>query len=81
MSQKSSKGKNILYLAFIILGIVFACSNVIPNMYLKLAVVMIALGVGLYGLMMGINQKAEEKMEEKEHQIGGNTHPEVAVKK
>ena len=44
-----------VYVVITIIGCVLACSSIIPNDYLKLVVVMGALGVGLYGIMKGLS--------------------------
>ena len=49
-----STKKNI-YVVITIIGCVLACSSIVPNDYLKLVVVMGALGVGLYGIMKGLS--------------------------
>ena len=47
-----------LYVLLTIIGCVLACSNIIPNDYLKLVVVMGTLGFGLYGIMKGLDRKS-----------------------
>lgn len=56
MSTKKSN-KTHIYLSVIItiVGCVLACSSIIPNDYLKLLIVMGALGYGLYGIMKGLS--------------------------
>lgn len=44
-----------------IAGCVLACSSIIPNDYLKLVIVMGALGVGLYGIMKGLSHSGSEE--------------------
>ena len=44
-----------IYVVITIIGCVLACSSIVPNDYLKLVVVMGALGVGLYGIMKGLS--------------------------
>lgn len=55
MSTKKSKTGMLLYLLLTIAGIVFACSSIITNDYLKLVVVMVSLCVGLFGIMKGLS--------------------------
>ena len=50
MSTKKNK-----FSIYIYIGCVLACSSIVPNDYLKLVVVMGALGVGLYGIMKGLS--------------------------
>ncbi len=62
MSKKNSgKVRIYLYVLLTIAGCVLACSSVITNDYLKLAIVMVALCVGLFGIMKGLSSgKSEE---------------------
>ena len=46
MSTKKNKFSIYIYVVITIIGCVLACSSIIPNDYLKLVVVMGALGVG-----------------------------------
>ena len=55
MSTKKNKFSIYIYVVITIIGCVLACSSIIPNDYLKLVVVMGALGVGLYGIMKGLS--------------------------
>ena len=58
MSTKKNKFSIYIYVVITIIGCVLACSSIVPNDYLKLVVVMGALGVGLDGIMkdMKINK-------------------------
>lgn len=55
-TKKSNKTRIYLYVIITIIGCVLACSSIIPNDYLKLVIVMGALGTGLYGIMKGLSQ-------------------------
>ena len=55
MSNKKNKFSIFIYVFITIIVCVLACSSIVPNDYLKLVVVMGALGVGLYGIMKGLN--------------------------
>ena len=55
MSTKKNKFSIYIYVVITIIGCVLACSSIVPNDYLKLVVVMGALGVGLYGIMKGLS--------------------------
>lgn len=55
MSTKKSKSRIYLYIALTIVGCVLACSSIIPNDYLKLVIVMVSLGAGLYGIMRSLS--------------------------
>lgn len=55
MSANKSKSRIWLYIILIIIGCVLACSSIITNDYLKLIIVMSALGLGLYGIMRGLS--------------------------
>ena len=46
MSTKKNKFSIYIYVVITIIGCVLACSSIVPNDYLKLVVVMGALGVG-----------------------------------
>jgi len=63
MSKKNSdKVRIYLYVLLTIAGCVLACSSIIPNDYLKLAIVMTTLCVGLFGIMKGLsNPKGSEE--------------------
>ena len=54
MSTKKNKFSIYIYVVITIIGCVLACSSIVPNDYLKLVVVMGALGVGLYGIMKAL---------------------------
>ena len=58
-TKKSHKYGIYLYVLLTIAGCVLACSNIIPNDYLKLAVVMGTLCFGLYGIMKGLSHPTE----------------------
>ena len=63
--KKSHKQGIYLYVLLTIVGCVLACSNIIPNDYLKLVVVMGALLFGLFGIMKSLstsNETAEEQV-------------------
>ena len=53
-----------LYVLLTIIGCVLACSNIIPNDYLKLVVVMGTLDFGLYGIMKGLSHPTETAEEQ-----------------
>ena len=66
-TKKSNKTRIYVSVIITVVGCVLACSSIIPNDYLKLLVVMGALG--LYGIMKGLSNtgSAEETaIEEKE---------------
>lgn len=68
-TKKSNKTRIYLYVIITIIGCVLACSSIIPNDYLKLVIVMVALGTGLFGIMKGLShsESSEEAViEEKE---------------
>lgn len=61
MSKNNSKRISFFfYILLTITGCVLACSNIIPNDYLKLTAVMISLCIGLYGIMRGLSHPEEE---------------------
>ena len=56
-----------IYIFITIIGCVLACSSIIPNDYLKLVIVLIALGVGLFGIMRSLSTPpSTEETKEKE---------------
>ena len=64
-TKKSHNFVIYLYVLLTIVGCVLACSNIIPNDYLKLVVVMGALLFGLFGIMKGLstsNETAEKQV-------------------
>lgn len=68
-TNKSNKARIYIAVVITIIGCVLACTSIIPNDYLKLVVVMGALGYGLYGIMKGLSHSAtpeEAVLEEKE---------------
>lgn len=54
-NKKSNKTRIYLSIIVTIIGCVLACTSIIPNDYLKLLVVMGALGYGLFGIMKGLS--------------------------
>lgn len=54
-TKKSNKTRIYLSIIVTIIGCVLACTSIIPNDYLKLLVVMAALGYGLFGIMKGLS--------------------------
>ncbi len=68
-TKKSNKTRIYLSVIITIIGCVLACSSIIPNDYLKLLVVMCALGYGLFGIMKGLSNSGsteEPVIEEKD---------------
>lgn len=59
-ANKSNKTRIYLSIALVIVGCILACSSIIPNDYLKLVIVMISLGGGLYGIMRGLSNPPSE---------------------
>lgn len=55
MATKSSKFNLWLSIIVTIVGCVLACSSIIPNDYVKLVVVLLALGFGLFGIMKSLS--------------------------
>lgn len=62
MSTNKSKSRIWFYIILTIIGCVLACSSIITNDYLKLLIVMSAMGFGLFGIMRGLStpSSAEE---------------------
>ena len=61
MAQKSNKAQMWFSIVLILAGCVLACSSIIPNDYLKLVVVLLAFGYGLYGIMKPLSSSEEEE--------------------
>lgn len=61
MSTTKNKSRIYISIAVTIIGCVLACSSIIPNDYLKLVIVMFALGGGLYGIMRGLSTPSTEE--------------------
>jgi uncharacterized membrane protein YfcA len=64
--MKSKKVQMYLYLLLIAVGCVAACSTVIPNDYLKLAVVLVCICVGLFGILKSLGGSADTEEERKD---------------
>ncbi|MDR3267849.1 MAG: hypothetical protein LBT83_02130 [Tannerella sp.] len=64
-TKQSNKFKKILYLLLIIVGCVFACSTIIANDYLKIAIVLVCICVGLFGILKSLGKPDNEENEEK----------------
>ncbi|MCD7978569.1 MAG: hypothetical protein LUG51_16050 [Tannerellaceae bacterium] len=64
MAKKSNKTSIYLFILLIIAGCVLACSSLITNDYLKLIIVMVTLGIGLFGVMKGLSNPSEKPTEE-----------------
>lgn len=66
--NKSGNTRVYLYILLTIASCVLACSNIIPNNYLKLLVVMGSLGFGLFGIMKSLSspETTTESSQEKE---------------
>ena len=72
MSTKKNKFSIYIYVVITIIGCVLACSSIVPNDYLKLVVVMGALGVGLYGIMKGLSTPSTTEDDVVIHYLGIN---------
>lgn len=66
MAKTSNKFNLYLSIALILVSCVLACGTFIPNDYVKLVLVLIALGYGIYGVMKALSSSPEEKTETKE---------------
>lgn len=66
MANNKSKARVYINILIIIAGCVIACTNLIPNDYIKLVVVMVALFAGLYGIAKGLNSAKEGEEQEGE---------------
>ncbi|MDR2137945.1 MAG: hypothetical protein LBP50_00070 [Tannerella sp.] len=59
-TKQKNKLMKIVYMLLIIAGCVLACSTIISNDYLKVAVVLATLCTGLFGMMKSIGSSSEE---------------------
>lgn len=66
-AKSSKRFVTYLYILLTVAGCVLACSTLIPNDYLKLAIVMVSLFVGLYGIMKSLSNTKEHTACEKEN--------------
>ncbi len=64
MATKSNKFKLWTSIIITIIGCVLACSSIISNEYLKLLVVLLALGFGLVGIMKCLSNTSVPAEEE-----------------
>lgn len=63
MAKTSNKFNLYFSIVLILVSCVLACSTIIPNDYAKLALVLVALGYGLYGIMKALSSSSEEETE------------------
>jgi len=61
--MSKNKVKLYIYLILTIVGLVIACTSIIPNAYIKLIVALVAMGYGLYGVMKVLGSNGEKKDE------------------
>ncbi|MCD7914013.1 MAG: hypothetical protein LUG96_01290 [Tannerellaceae bacterium] len=64
MTKKSNKIPVYLFILLIIAGCVLACSSIITNDYLKLLIVMVTLGISLFGIMKSLSNPQDKATEE-----------------
>lgn len=64
MATKSNKFKLWTSIIITIIGCVLACSSIISNEYLKLLIVLLALGFGLVGIMKCLSNTSVPAEEE-----------------
>ncbi len=60
MSTKKNNFSIYIYIAITIVGCVLAFSSIISNDYLKLVLVMLFLGAGLFGLMKSLSTPSSD---------------------
>ena len=61
MAKKSNKFSLYLSIILILVSCVLACSTIIPNDYVKLVLVLVCLGYGIYGIMKVLSSAPEEE--------------------
>jgi len=59
--MSKNKVKLYIYLILTLAGLIIACSSIIPNVYVKLIVALVAMGYGLYGVMKVLGSNGEKK--------------------
>ncbi|MDR2041963.1 MAG: hypothetical protein LBP98_06540 [Tannerella sp.] len=65
-TKQNNKLLKFLYILLIIAGCVLACSTMISNDYLKVAIVLVTLCTGLFGIMKSIGGSSEENLDKEE---------------
>ncbi|MDR2921178.1 MAG: hypothetical protein LBV72_17670 [Tannerella sp.] len=64
-SNKSKKPQMLLCILLIIVGLVMACGNFIPNDYIKFGVTLVSLCVGVFGAFNALGQSGNTNEETK----------------
>jgi uncharacterized membrane protein HdeD (DUF308 family) len=59
-SKQKNRLLKILYILLIVAGCVLACSTIISNDYLKVAIVLVTICTGLFGIMKSLGGSSEE---------------------
>jgi predicted membrane channel-forming protein YqfA (hemolysin III family) len=59
-TKQKNKLLKILYILLMIAGCVLACSTIISNDYLKVAIVLVTITTGLFGFMKSLGGSPEE---------------------
>ena len=62
-SNKSKKSQILLFILLIIVGLVVACSNFVPNDYVKFGITLVCLCVGIFGAFSAIGQSGNTNEE------------------
>jgi len=62
-SNKSKKPQMLLYILLIVVGLVVACSNFVPNDYIKFGITLVCLCVGIFGTFSAIGQSGDTNEE------------------
>jgi uncharacterized membrane protein HdeD (DUF308 family) len=63
-TKQKNRLLKILYILLIIAGCVLACSTLISNDYLKVAIVLVTICTGLFGVMKSLGSSSEENTNE-----------------
>lgn len=61
MATKNKKMTIWFSILMTIVGCVLACSSIIPNDYVKLIIVLLTLGGGIYGIMKSLSNDVESE--------------------
>ncbi|MDR1676250.1 MAG: hypothetical protein LBR86_07270 [Tannerella sp.] len=66
-TKQKNKLLKFLYILLIIAGCVLACSTLISNDYLKVAIVLATICTGLFGIMKSVGSSSEENTDEEDN--------------
>ncbi|MDR1103065.1 MAG: hypothetical protein LBL42_04835 [Tannerella sp.] len=59
-AKQKNRLLKILYILLIVAGCVLACGDIISNDYLKVAIVLVTICIGLFGIMKSLGSSSQE---------------------